>query len=208
MGESRRAEECTGISLPITHLNKPTSQHWPAYSLPLLCDGRGGGREEQGHPEEDNDHRQPCKPGFPAQTERAALVEDPGGRRAGRGGEPARDPCAQAAPGSLLPLLQLQVCPAHASENIAAILSSKRIYVYPQSAYVTAKNYVFDLCDKKCLQVQLSLGREGRLSGQRGKGASPGFLTEYISTTTTVEVYFSTGIVFCSPGQKHKTDKQ
>ena len=127
MGESRRAEECTGISLPITHLNKPTSQHWPAYSLPLLCDGRGGGREEQGHPEEDDDHRQPCKPGFPAQAERAALVEDPGGRCAGRGGEPAGDPCPQAAPGSLLPLLQLQVCPAHASENTAAMLSSKRV---------------------------------------------------------------------------------
>ena len=199
MGKARRAEECTGISLPITHLNKPTSQHWPAYSLPLLCDGRGGGREEQGHPEEDNDHRQPRKPGFPAQTERAALVEDPGGRCAGRGGEPAGDPCPQAAPGSLLPLLQLQVGAAHASENTAAILSSKRVCY--------GKKYVFYLFDKKCVQVQFSLGREGRLSGQRGKGESPGFLTEYISTTT-VEVYFSTGIVFCCIRQKHKTDKQ
>ena len=37
------------------------------------------------------------------------MVEDLGGRRPGRGGGEAGDPCAQAPPGGLLTLLQLQV---------------------------------------------------------------------------------------------------
>ena len=74
MGKARRAEECLGIVGPITHLNKPFPEAFPGLEkstssiipspsvvrfLSLLCDGRGGGREKQGNPEEDDYHRQP-----------------------------------------------------------------------------------------------------------------------------------------------------
>ena len=48
--------------------------------------------------------REPCEPRFLAQTERAAVVEDLGGRGAGGGGGQAGDPWPQAAPCCLLSL--------------------------------------------------------------------------------------------------------
>ena len=74
MGKARRAKECLGIVRPITRLNKPFPEAFPGLEkstssvipspsvvrfLSLLCDGRGGGREKQGNPEEDDYHRQP-----------------------------------------------------------------------------------------------------------------------------------------------------
>ena len=47
-------------------------------------------------------HREPCEPRFLAQAERAAVVEDLGGRGAGGGGGQAGDPWPQAAPRCLL----------------------------------------------------------------------------------------------------------
>ena len=49
-------------------------------------------------------YREPCEPRFLAQTERAAVVEDLGGRGAGGGGGQAGDPWPQAAPRCLLSL--------------------------------------------------------------------------------------------------------
>ena len=46
--------------------------------------------------------REPCEPRFLAQAERAAVVEDLGGRGAGGGGGQAGDPWPQAAPRCLL----------------------------------------------------------------------------------------------------------
>ena len=47
-------------------------------------------------------YREPCEPRFLAQAERAAVVEDLGGRGAGGGGGQAGDPWPQAAPRCLL----------------------------------------------------------------------------------------------------------
>ena len=83
MGKGRRAEECPGIVRPITHLNKPFPEAFPGLQkstasiipfpsvvrfLSLLCDGRGGGREKQGNPEEDDYHRQPITDHFKSLT--------------------------------------------------------------------------------------------------------------------------------------------
>ena len=74
-----------------------------------LSDGRGGVGEGALPPQEDDDHGEPREQGLPAQAERAAVEQEPGGRGAGGRGGRQGDPLSQAAAGGLLPLLHLQV---------------------------------------------------------------------------------------------------